>query len=182
MLGTSARNSARDTEDLPLAPGFVPSDCPPLVVPLNLESDAEYETDQGILVKVLQGPAFEASGAPVFDVDPEAFDRSLYPAGACVVRLRGPLADCYDHRESYLMSTGEVVLSPPSFHELYACMVPGCPSASSNGASLGNWWYLTDRGTDTLFVGCGPLCGTFFDNQPTQLHLQPETAPSTCDE
>jgi hypothetical protein len=169
--------AARDTLDEPLDTDFDPQDCPALDLKIDMSRDDEYRTERGVLVKVLQRPRFTEDNF-IDDEDPARvppaeWDRSEFPEGACVVRLRGVQTDCYTNTAStaiyYPPTDAGTAVGQASFHarrfvdEIDLCdwPIPGCPR-SDWGSFRGYWWYLSDRDTDTLLVACSSSCEGFF--------------------
>lgn len=165
---------ARDTQDLPLELNFEPDICPRLDVEINFLEN-EYVATGGVLVKALQVPEFTLENkADVSDMDYSAdvpyedWDHSDFPEGACIVRLRGVVASCYDNPgSSFIHRAGmdrfpDLGVGLESYYQLLAMnavteAVPGCPRVEWGGGQ-GHWWYLLQRDEDTLLIGCASAC------------------------
>lgn len=168
--------AARDTRDLPLEIDFLPADCPPLDIDLAIV-DAEYTSDRGVLVKLLQYPEFhELNRATSDDLiqAPQTWDSGEFPSGACILRIRGILASCYAHSRSRL-GTVPTEFNSYYFHQAQSRTTcpwpsPGCPRAHWGAGSIQSyWWYLTQRDDDVLFVACSDLCNRSFPRTGSQL-------------
>lgn len=180
---------SRDTQDLPLELTFEPDNCPILDVEIQFIEE-EYVSTGGVLVKALQLPAFTIANQVNFsdmkywtEVPPENWDRSEFPEGACVVRLRGVVASCYENPSSSFDHPAGTDLFPDqevgvdSYYQLLsrnaiAEAVPGCPRAEWGGGE-GHWWYLSPRADDTLLIGCAPACAATM-RWGGQLTLRPD--------
>jgi hypothetical protein len=188
-----------DVHELTLEIEPAVSECPDLELEIDMRRTDEYVSDRGVLVKVLQLPEFTDANrldpndpADVAAVPPERWDRSEFPAGACVVRLRGVEAACYTTQTSralYLPPTDSgAAVSQSSYHarrwskeiDLCAWRVPGCPR-SKWGSFGGYWWYLSQREQDSLLVACASSCAQFF-TVPITLELRSEEDDSLCPE
>ncbi len=189
--GTSATAS-----DLPLQTDFDAQSCPALDLRIDMSADEEYQTDHGVLVKVLARPEFtEANRADPDQVDgipPDQWDRNEFPLGACVVRLRGIDAECYTNQHSMALylppSDAGSPVGQASYHarrwastfDLCDWPIPGCPRAEWD-TFRGYWWYLTPRSDDALLVACAPSCEGFF-RAPITVQLRPDGPVGLCDD
>jgi hypothetical protein len=154
-----------------------PPDCPArLDIDINPSAGAPT-LSSGVTIEPLQVPTFPnpivvpphaCYGA---NPDPATWDYSDIPAGACVFRLHGVLAECYPSGGTFFTGScasidgGGVKIAPGSFYDAHACgdVAPGCPSADPWTSGAGYWWYLVDRGRSVAdLVICAPECAASF--------------------
>jgi hypothetical protein len=191
----TASPSSLNTPELPLQTDFQQTECPSLDLNIDMRAVDEYETDRGVLIKVLTRPEFtEANRADpeMPRVPPANWDRAEFPKNACVVRVRGIDAECYTNDQSMALyeptGDGGTPVGQASYHarrwvsnfDLCDWPVPGCPR-SEWGSFRGYWWYLTPRADDALLVACAPSCEGFF-RAPITLQLRPDGPTGLCDE
>jgi hypothetical protein len=124
---------------------------------------------RGRTVEPIQTPTYDFSRPWVRrePVDEANWDRSRVPAGACVFRMRGYQAGCFDRNMQISIGNcgDQPKIVPLGFYEMNRCeegIAPGCPNSDQFGE--GSWWYLVpseDDSNDTNLVICAPECAMF---------------------
>lgn len=138
---------------------------------LTLRFDGPSKDPSGVWAEPLQIPTYLPMTIPP-DVDwtpiePEAWDRSELPGGACVFRIHGVAPDCLGRgaRLQYGACGGlGIPVVPTGYYEQPFCaqgIAPGCPTDEAWRSINAIWYAALDLSApdSTLLVICAGICG-----------------------